>query len=214
MIKYILFDLDNTLYSSHYGLERQTALRIKQYIAKYLGTGVEEAAAERKKRIADYGTTIEWLIAEKGFTDIEDYYSVIHPENEADTLPANPALKEFLENLPCKRAIMTNAPIEHARRILSRLGVEACFTEIFDMRHMNFKGKPRKDAFFMVLSVLKAAPEQVLFVDDMPGYVEGYLAIGGKGVLFDEDNMHPGYTHEKIRNLKEITGFLDMNSEG
>jgi putative hydrolase of the HAD superfamily len=209
MIKFVLFDLDNTLYSSRYGLEEKVAARIREYLARCLGVSAEEAAAERRKRIDLYGTTVEWLIAEKGFTDIEDYYRNIHPEDEAAGLPPDPDLKEFLKSLPCPLAVLTNAPMEHAVRIMGRLGIEDCFAKVFDMRILEFKGKPRKEAFRRALDYCKAAAEEVLFIDDVPRYVEGFLALGGRGILFDEHNAYPAYAGEKIQNLREITRFFD-----
>ena len=208
MIKHTLFDLDNTLYSARYGLEEQVSSRISRFIAQYLGISFEEAWAERKRIREQYGTAIEWLVTEKEFAAIDDYYRMIHPEDEVDVLLPDPALGEFLESLPCAKAIMTNAPLEHARAVLARLEIGTCFTNIFDMRWLGFRGKPREDAFNKVLNALGTGPAEVLFIDDVPSYVEGYLAIGGRGILLDELNVHTAYSGERIQNLMEITRFL------
>jgi putative hydrolase of the HAD superfamily len=208
MIKHILFDLDNTLYSRRYGLENGVSARIHDYIAVLMGVTVEEALEERKKRIGHYGTTLEWLIAEKGFTRIDHYYQAIHPENEADALHEDPGLRNFLKTLPCPLSILTNAPKEHADRILKKLGIADLFTELFDLRRLGFKGKPREEAFRMVLETLGAQPEEVLFIDDMPKYVSGYRTIGGRGILLDELDEYPAYGYEKIKSLQEISGLL------
>jgi putative hydrolase of the HAD superfamily len=208
MVKQLIFDLDNTLYSPRHGLEKNVSKRVREFIASYLGLSIEEAIAERKKRITHYGTTLEWLMAEKGFTDIEAYFKAVHPEDEADTLPPDPELRSFLQGLPCPYAIMTNAPIEHAERLLNRLGIEDLFTEIFDIRMLHYKGKPRSDAFHFVLESLKTKIEEALFIDDVPNYVEGFLNIGGRGILIDELDEFPGYPHEKIHNLRDLASFL------
>jgi putative hydrolase of the HAD superfamily len=203
MIKHILFDLDNTLYSCRSGLEAAVSRRVREYIAAYLGMSVEEAVAERRKRIDLYGTTLEWLMAEKGFTDIEDYYRTVHPEDEADTLEPDPELRAFLKSLPCPFSILTNANREHADRILKKLGVQDLFTEIFDMRRNGFRGKPRRDVFVSVLDAIGAAPEEVLFIDDIPKYLSGFLELGGRGILLDELDAFPDYPGERIRDLKK-----------
>ncbi|GHV46532.1 hypothetical protein AGMMS49546_34720 [Spirochaetia bacterium] len=209
MIQRLLFDLDNTLYSARFGLEEKVAQRIIQYAAQYLRLSPEETAALRKKGETRYGTTLEWLIAEKGFADIEDYYRAVHPENEADTLPPDPELRSFLEALPCPKAILTNSNREHVDLILGKLGLEGLFTHIFDIRWNGFKGKPRPEVFLRALDALGAKPEDTLFIDDYPRYVEGFLAIGGKGVLLDEFDEHPDYPHPRIRKLEEVTQFLE-----
>ncbi|MDR2393806.1 MAG: HAD-IA family hydrolase [Treponema sp.] len=207
-LHYILFDLDNTLYSPRYGLELNVGRRIAEFLVAYLGLSLEEALNQRRERIQRYGTTLEWLIAEKGYTDIEAYYKAIHPEGEADTLSPDPTLRAFLESLPLPRGILTNSPREHADRILSRLGIADLFTHIFDIRWHGLKGKPHAEAFHRTLNALGTLPETTLFIDDTPRYVTGYCILGGQGILLDEENAYPAYPHPRIQNLRELTGFL------
>ncbi|GHU69049.1 pyrimidine 5'-nucleotidase [Spirochaetia bacterium] len=208
MIQYLLFDLDNTLYSARFGLEEKVAQRMIRYAARYLHLSVEETAAQRKDGETRHGTTLEWLMYEKGFTDIEEYYQVIHPADEADTLPADPELRKFLEALPCPKAILTNSNREHVDLILSKLKLENIFTHIFDIRWNNFQGKPRPEVFLRALDALGTRPETTLFIDDYPRYVSGYIAIGGKGILLDEFDLHQDYPHPRIRKLEELVDFL------
>ncbi|MDR3343141.1 MAG: HAD-IA family hydrolase [Treponema sp.] len=208
MMQYILFDVDNTLYSTRYGLERNVRRRIVEYIATYLGISPEEAIRQRQEHMQWYGTTLEWLRAEKGLTDIDAYYAAIHPEGEADTLPPNPMLRNFLQSLPLPLAILTNSPKEHADRILQKIGITDRFTHLFDLRWNGFKGKPKAEVFYQVLAVLGTTPETTLFIDDTPPYVEGYRALGGKGLLIDEEDAYPTYPHPRIRRLQELTEYL------
>jgi putative hydrolase of the HAD superfamily len=208
MIQYLLFDLDNTLYSGRYGLEDNVGRRIVAYLASYLRVSPEEAVRQRRENIQIYGTTLEWLVAEKGLTDIEDYYRVIHPEGEADSLSPNPQLRNFLQTLSLPMAILTNSPREHADRVIERLAIGDLFTHIFDIRWNQLKGKPAPEVFYRVLDTLGTKPETTLFIDDMPRYVKGYLEIGGKGLLFDEEDAYPDYPHDRIRTLPELITFL------
>jgi putative hydrolase of the HAD superfamily len=208
MIKYLLFDLDNTLYSARYGLEKNVSWRIRKFLAEWLGMGEEEAVAERRKGIERYGTTLEWLMGEKNFTDVEEYYRVVHPEGEADSLKPDPELREFLSGLPYPKAILTNSNREHADRVLEKLKLGDIFSHIFDMRWNNLKGKPRPDVFRRVLSVLEKSPEEVLFIDDYPRYVAGFNALGGAGVLLDELDSCPDFPGRRVRNIREIVKFL------
>lgn len=101
MVKHILFDLDSTLYSSRYGLDAFFTQRLHEYTSSWLCLSPEEYNNTRKDGLKRHGTTIEWLIYEKGFTAIDDYYAYIHPENEADALLPDMELRRFLETLPC-----------------------------------------------------------------------------------------------------------------
>jgi putative hydrolase of the HAD superfamily len=208
MIKYLLFDLDNTLYSIHYGLEENVALRIRQFLAAWLEVSEEEAVAERRRGIGRYGTTLEWLMEEKHFTGVEEFYSFVHPEGEVDSLRPDPELREFLSGLPYPKAILTNSNREHADRVLSKLELGDMFTHIFDMRWNNLKGKPRPDVFMRVLGALEKSPAEVLFIDDYPKYVAGFNALGGPGVLLDELDSYPDFPGRRIRNIREIVKFL------
>ena len=208
MIQYILFDLDNTLYSAKYGLEDNVWKRVLEFTADYLNISVDKTIEERKKSMQQYGTTIEWLINEKGFTNLDAFYSAVYPENEADLLPENFELRYFLESISIPKAILTNSVREHTDRILNKLNVSDLFTHIFDIRFNNFCGKPKPKAFYESLKVLNTKPETTLFIDDYPNYVEGFRSISGKGLLFDELNSYPDYPYEKIKTLSELTAFL------
>jgi putative hydrolase of the HAD superfamily len=209
MIEYVLFDLDNTLYSARFGLEDALGRRNIAYVARFLGLTEEEARQERRKRIRLYGTTLEWLMNEKGFTAIEDYYAAVHPPGEEAALVPDPGLRPLLEGLPVPRAILTNSPREHADRILQKLQIGDLFTHIFDMRWNRFTGKPAPEAFHRALNALGTRPESTLFVDDFPPYIQGYLNLAGKGVLLDEYDAFPDYPHPRIRSLGELPALLE-----
>ncbi|MDR1586341.1 MAG: HAD-IA family hydrolase [Treponema sp.] len=204
MIKYLLFDLDNTLYSSRYGLEERVGRRMREYAAAYLGTSPEEAWRLRLEQAGPYGTTLEWLMAEKGLTDADSYLAAVHPEDEAENLPPDPELGAFLKAIPVPKAILTNSPREHADRILARLALGDIFTHVFDVRETGFKGKPDSDVFHRALSILGVEARETLFIDDNPRYVAGFTALGGRGLLLDENNTHPDHRGPRIRNLREI----------
>jgi putative hydrolase of the HAD superfamily len=208
MFQYLLFDLDNTLYSSRHGLEDNVRRRIREFSAAFLGVSPDEAWRQRMALAGKYGTNLEWLIGEKGFTDADAYFAAVHPPNEADSLPADPELRAFLAGLPVPKAILTNSPREHADRILSRLGIADLFTHIFDIRQSGYRGKPLPEVFNRALDILGVKARDVLFIDDSPPYVEGFIALGGSGLLMDENNVHGGYPGRRIRNLKELSRYI------
>lgn len=210
-IEYILFDLDGTLYSSHWGLEEAVSRRVNEYIAKYLKLSLEDAWALRVERIkkCGYGTTLEWLRAEQNLKDneIDNYFSYMHPENEADLLPPDPALRNFLQSLVSRKipfGILTNSTLEHVNRILNKLKVADLFKTIFDMRRNQLRGKPDLSMFNEVLNELGVAAPSCLLIDDIPFYLDGYRTIRGTAVLFDEDNKHPDYPGLRIQKLEEL----------
>ena len=209
MIRYILFDLDCTLYSVHLGLGDFFKQKLWEYVSTWLGLSVEECKPLLRDGLTRHGTSLEWLVEEKGFTAIDDYLVYLHPENEADFLSPDPELRRFLEALPCPCSVLTNSPYFHAERIIKKLELEGIFQHVFSLEaNTGHKGKPHSSAFQRALDVLALAPEEVLFIDDIPRYVEGYLTIGGKGLLLDERGIYTDYPHERITNLQELTRFL------
>ena len=214
MITHLLFDLDNTLYSSQYGLEDNVSRRINNYLVEVLNMPLAEVEKVRLELVQKgYGTTIEWLVTERGFTDIETYYAVINPEDEADSLPPDPELGELLASIPLQKAVFTNSAAKHAERILDKLGIRAHFNFCFDISFNNYRGKPRRDAFLRVLEAMNAEPGATLFIDDNPLFVEAFLKIGGKALLLDEefDRFNNNFARgsvERIKELKEIKNFL------
>ena len=208
MIRHIVFDLDNTLYSVRYGLEEEVTKRVKEFVKDFLGLPFEETKQQWEEGYKKHGTTIGWLVSEKGFMDYDAYYEHLHPANEADSLPPDPSLRKFLESLPCPSSILTNAPQFHANRILEKLKLEGIFVKIYDIIFCEMKGKPYASAFGKVLEDLKLKPEEVLFIDDIPRNVEAYLKLGGRGVLLDETGIHKDYPNERIKSLWELLQFL------
>ncbi|MDR2210473.1 MAG: HAD-IA family hydrolase [Spirochaetaceae bacterium] len=217
MIEYILFDLDGTLYSARWGLEKAVNHRVNEYLSQRLGLSMEEAGALRRERIraCNYGTTLEWLRAEKGMdrVELEKYFAHIHPEHEAEELSPDPRLRSLLLSLNLPMGILTNSPREHALRILKKLEIEDLFPSIFDIRRNGLKGKPQGDVYRRVLAELGVGAQSCLFVDDVPRYVEGFRAIGGRGICFDEDDSHGDFPPPRIRTLEELRAFLDCPPE-
>jgi putative hydrolase of the HAD superfamily len=212
MLKYLLLDLDNTLYSRHYGLEKEIYRRILEFAGAYLGISPDEVRLLRETAKKQYGTCLEWLRKEEGFTDIDTYLAAVHPPGEVDSLVPDPELRDFLSGIPIPKAILTNSPREHADAVLEKLGLTDLFTHIFDIRLNNFIGKPQREVFDNALRTLCVSIGEVLFIDDYPFYAEGFAAMGGKVLILDEDDIRKDCALPRIRSLKELVNFLDETS--
>ncbi|MCL2092609.1 MAG: HAD-IA family hydrolase [Treponema sp.] len=208
MVKYILFDLDNTLYSVRHGLDDIFRVRLREYCSGFLGVPPAEYDLLREEGVRRYGTTVGWLRGEHNFTDVEGYFAHIHPEDEVDCLGPDRELRHFIENLPCPSSILTNSPRFHADRTLKKLELEGLFEEIFDIVGNNFLGKPHATAYQRALDALSLRPEETLFIDDMPAYAEAFVNLGGQGLLIDELDTYPNYPHKRIKDLREIGDIL------
>jgi putative hydrolase of the HAD superfamily len=212
MIKYLLFDLDNTLYSRHYGLEDKVYSRIVEFAGAFIGITPDEVRRQRATAKKQYGTCLEWLMTEEGFTDVESYLAAVHPPGVLDSLIPDDALRAFLSDISIPKAVLTNSPREHADEVLEKLGITDLFTHVFDIRCGNFIGKPHRETFENALHTLGVSANKVLFIDDYPMYIEGFAALGGNVLLYDEDDIHVDCALPRIRELSEITRYIDPHT--
>ncbi len=208
MIHYLLFDLDNTVYSIKSGLEDTIVQRIYAYGRKI--TGLDEAAFDRlrRNRMPYYGTSLEWFMSEYGFTDSESFFSFIHPEGEEACLVPDPALGALLDSIKLPKAVFTNSPCEHAERVLNRLGIADRFEAVYDIRFNGLRGKPHREAVERVCSACGVPVAEAALIDDAEKHVRGMCEAGGLGILRDELGRHPATHFEHIRNLDELPALI------
>lgn len=213
-IKHILFDLDNTIYPSSSKMNDGITKRMLECVADFFNVSYEEAIEYRKKNITNYSTTLEWL-RDEGLTDIERFLAYVHPENEADELNEQPKLREYLLSIKYPKSILTNAPKEHADRVLSKLGIADLFETITDIRDANFFGKPYPQSYEAALTKMNAQIETTLFLDDMRKYVDGWKNLGGTAILIGKDNgrpLSPNANSVQITKKSEQGRIINLNS--
>ena len=187
---HLLFDMDNTLYPASSDMDKGITRRMLECVADFFHCDLEKAMQLRAERIVHYSTTLEWLRAE-GMNDIEGFLAHVHPDNEADELQPQPRLRDFLISLNMPMSILSNAPHEHADRVLNKLGVADLFEAVTDIRDAGFNGKPYPDAYMAALSKVGANIENTLFLDDMQKYTDGWVALGGTAILIGDKNGKP-----------------------
>jgi putative hydrolase of the HAD superfamily len=212
MTRAILFDLDNTLYPATASMEADIVRRMNQFAATLIGVTVDEAIALRRECMKRYGTTLEWLMAEHGFDDSDGYFEAVHPDGEEEVLEPDADLAPFLDSIGLPKYIFTNGPMEHAIRVLRRLGIGDRFDRIFDVRFNRLKGKPAREAVERVLSAIGLPASDTLFVDDMPRYVQGFADCGGRGILIDHEGRYPGSGLPTIKTIYELPIYIEHAS--
>lgn len=187
---HLLFDMDNTLYPASSAMDKGITRRMLECVADFFHCSMDEAIDLRSERIVHYSTTLEWLRSE-GLTDIEGFLAHVHPSNEAEELPPQPGLRDFLISLNMPMSILTNAPHEHADTVLGKLGIADLFEAVTDIRDAGFNGKPYPDSYMAALKKVGATIENTLFLDDMQKYTDGWVALGGTAVLIGSPNGKP-----------------------
>lgn len=182
MLKYILFDLDETLYPTANGLMQAIGERMREYIANKYQLSPEAALALQKRYWNEYGTTLRGLYLER---DIEprEYLDYVHDVDLSKFLAPDPALRRVLQQVPQEKVIVTNADAGHARGVLAALGVADLFTRIFDIVFMEYESKPAQGAYTRVLRALNVSGSECALVEDSARNLPPARALGIRAIL-------------------------------
>ena len=181
MIDYLLFDVDDTLYPSSCGLGEEMNRRMSRFVAEYLQLDLESANILRAEARRRYGTTLKWLRLEHGLRDVDPYMEAVHPCDLSPWITEEHAadVRNVLERIDLPASVLTNGPKEHALRVISRLGLDGRFEQVFDLRGNNLEGKPARSAYMRAAGALDLRFESTLFVDDMVQYLLPFRDLGG-----------------------------------
>ncbi len=208
----LFFDLDNTLYPASSPMTTEISRRITLYVQRILQVDYDEASTMRRQGFLQYGTTLKWLEKERDFTDIEDYLEAVHPEDVNNYLPEGGELGTMLDSIPLPKYVLTNSSIQHARRVLDHFGIRQKFLSIFDITYNNMMGKPHESSYTSALRESGHPADRVLFIDDVPSYLEGFAGLGGQCLLVDENLQHEASSFDSITTIYELPRFLNRAS--
>lgn len=178
MIRYLLFDLDDTLYTNASGLLNEVGQRIEHWTAQALRVHPDEAKRLRRRYFETYGTTMAGLLAEHPEVDIDAYLDYVHDVDIQRYLAPNPALDAMLARLPRPKSVFTNSITSWAERVTQRLGIRDHFDHVFDVRAVGYKSKPHPHAYDHVLRTLDLPGEACVMLDDGVAYLRGAKAAG------------------------------------
>jgi putative hydrolase of the HAD superfamily len=208
-ITYLLFDLDETLYPSSSGMVEEVSRRMTRYVSRYLDLDEAGAARVRRRLSRRHGTTLLGLIREYDFRDPEDYLEYTHPHDVQRYLHKDAGLPAALSSIALPKSILTNAPAEHARRILRFLEIDGLFERIFDIRTNHFRGKPERSVYLHVLGELNRRAPEVLFIDNRIDYLLAFRDVGGHILWVAGDESRESERNvSRIAHIKELPGYL------
>ena len=190
--RFLVCDLDNTLYPANAGVMQAMGHLITCYLVEQMGIPPQEAGRLRQQYYQRYGTTLRGLILNHAI-DREDFLAFVHALPLAPHVRPNPALDAMLPAIPLRKAVFTNASREHARRVLGLLGVGHHFEQIVDVRDFAFKSKPHPGSYLRLLEIVDARPTECILVEDSVRNLAPARAMGMTGVLVGNGSLsaHP-----------------------
>lgn len=181
--------------------------RMISFVANFFNVSFEEAIELRKRKLKNYATTIDWL-SHEGLENIESFFSSVHPESESDELDKDENLRPLLESINIPKSILTNSPREHAKRVLKKLNVDDLFENITDIRDCGLRGKPYADSYLNAVKKSGCKIEEVIFLDDLIKYAEGFPMIGGVAVVVGKTNgAHLPKDAKAIMEINELVAL-------
>jgi putative hydrolase of the HAD superfamily len=198
----ILFDLDNTLYPPERQLFSLIDVRINRYMCEVVGIPSEEVDGLRRSYWKQYGVTLQGLIRHYDI-DPEDYLSYVHDVDIRSRLAPDPGLRQELMTLPQRRVVFTNGSICHANRVLSTLGIDDLFEEIFDIRVAAYQPKPFPEPYLAVLNGLGASAKHCIMVEDSRENLQTAKKLG-MGTILVGGGETPDFVDSHISEVLHI----------
>ncbi len=202
-----LFDLDNTLYPVTTDLFSQIDVKMRDYIAGFLGVDPDQAYRLQKQYFRDYGTSLRGLMHCHGM-EPGPFLDHVH-DIDVDVLSASPALEAALARLPGRKLVFTNASIRHAERVMDRLGISHHFDAVFDIVEAKYVPKPEPEIYEILVERHGLDTSRTVMVEDIARNLAPAAALGMTTAWVRNDSEHglfgadEGYVHHVVDDLAE-----------
>ena len=208
----LIFDLDNTLYPAEKHLFGLIDVRINRYMTEIVGIPAPEVDAMRREYWRLYGVTLQGLIRHHG-VDPEDYLDYVHDVDVNSRLGPDPALREALAALPQRKAVFTNGSTCHASRVLSALGIEDIFEEVYDIRVAAYLPKPWPEPYHAVLKKLGADPQRCIMIEDSRENLQTAKKLG-MGTILVGSGQTPDFVDVHLDSARHVNNALKFWGQG
>ncbi|MSO84433.1 MAG: pyrimidine 5'-nucleotidase [Rhodospirillales bacterium] len=183
------FDLDNTLYPARCKLFAQVEVRIRDYVAGFLG--LDSAAAYRLQKVyfREHGTTLQGMMRHHGM-EPGPFLAYVH-DIDLSAVPPDPVLDQALGRLEGRKIIFTNGSAEHARKVMERIGVARHFEAVFDIAAAGYVPKPEPRVYDAFVRRHGLDPTATVMVEDIARNLVPAAAIGMTTVWVRESETQP-----------------------
>lgn len=205
-----LFDYDLTIY----GTDERCVIdsldhRISLAVQNAVGGDFENAHRVRKEYLDRFGTTLAGLQAMHDVKP-DDFFDFIH-QPEYLTYPKPSAEKRKLVlSLKGNRFVFTNGRRDWSEAGMAHMGIRDCFEDIFDLKQMDWVGKPHESAYAQMEAWLaKKLPEKF--------NAEGKLTTPSEVVLLEDSprNLEPahrrGWTTVLVNPTADVPSWVDFH---
>ncbi|XP_019181129.1 PREDICTED: uncharacterized protein C24B11.05 [Ipomoea nil] len=215
----IIFDMDDTLYSSKVGIGQALKKNIDDFLVEKCGFPETEASALRVELFKKYGSSLAGLRALGYDVDADEYHSFVHGRLPYNLIKPDPELRSLLRSINQRKIIFTNSDRVHAMKVLDRIGIKDCFEQIicFETMNPNLSRSSRPDEFPVVLKPAMEAmniavdfadvdPRRTLFLDDNTRNIAAGNAVGLRTALVGTatKTKESDYAMEKVTEMVQV----------
>jgi putative hydrolase of the HAD superfamily len=211
-MKYLLLDLDGVCYGKHnnYSLEKvfgQVSQRMTMFISERLKIDMAEAKKLQTDYFYKYNTSLNGLMIHHDIPP-EEFLKFVHTI-DLSFMKEDKIMRSELEKLDMEKFIFTNGSAEHAKNILTHLGVYDLFggDKIFDIKDAGYVPKPEAKTFDLMVKKFGLNPKETIYIEDIAknlsiGYERGCATVW---LINDEHfgkmESDKDYISHKIENL-------------
>ncbi|KAI1033571.1 hypothetical protein LB505_012965, partial [Fusarium chuoi] len=206
-------DIDNCLYSHNDKVLEHMSRNIDDYFKKHLGLSPDDAERLHKDYSQQYGQAIEGLVRHHQIDALEYNAKVDDAVPLDELIKPNAQLRQFLEDIDTSKVrlwLLTNAYVNHGKRVVRLLGVEDLFEGLTycDYSQVPFVCKPHKEMFMKAMREAGVSDvSRCYFIDDSRKNCVGAKDAGWTAIHFVEEGLPvpdtPASQHQ-VRHLEEL----------
>jgi putative hydrolase of the HAD superfamily len=199
-----IFDLDNTLHDATPHIFPHINRSMTAYLQEHLQLSEEAANALRVDYWQRYGATLSGLMKHHG-TDPDHFLWHTHQFPELSKMVLRePRLRYVLKQLPGKKLVFSNAPLQYAQAVLKLLLVDDLFDDVFSIEHSRYRPKPQSAGFRSLLRKHRLKAGQCVMVEDSAENLLTAKRMGMRTVWVSKALRAPNYVDVKIRDVLEL----------
>ena len=163
--KNLLLDLDGTVYQDLESVFGQVSKLMTKYISEKLNVDLKRAKELQTNYFYKYNTSLNGLMIHHDIPP-KEFLKYVH-DIDLSFMKKDLVLREELENLDMRKLIFTNGSTDHAKNVLSHLGIDDLFQGIFDITDAEYQPKPEPRAFDLMTKKFDLDPSETIYVEDI-----------------------------------------------
>ena len=163
--KNLLLDLDGTVYKDLDSVFGQVSKLMTKYISEKLNVDLKKAKELQTNYFYKYNTSLNGLMIHHDIPP-KEFLKYVH-DIDLSFMKKDLVLREELKSLKMRKLIFTNGSTEHAKNVLSHLGIDDLFENIFDITDAEYQPKPEPRAFDLMTKKFNLDPNETIYVEDI-----------------------------------------------